>query len=189
MPAPSRPLDDMPSLRTSLLALAATLAVAGADATTVKTGKPAASQPAARAWATRDQLRECLDTEAGLKERFRAIDAATDRAREDVRPDRGREHPKLTTLQAQLDHDSDTAVKAFNALVKDHNLHVKQLNQDAADSRPVSDAYNADMVAFNHRCAGAGLPRRGHGGGDAGAQEGGRPRRPPPPGCCRLGGA
>ena len=63
------------------------------------------------------------------------------------------ENTKLRDLQAQLDHDSDTSVNAFNALVREHNLHVKALNQDAADSRPVSDAYNDDMVAFNHKCS------------------------------------
>ncbi len=143
----------MPLLRTSLLALAATLAVGGADATTVKIAKPAASQPPARAWATRDQLHECLDIEAGLKERFRVIDAAST-AHEKMFDQIEAENTRIETLQAQLDHESDTSINAFNALVKDHNLRVKQMNQDAADMRPVSDAYNADMTAFNHRCSG-----------------------------------
>ena len=143
----------MPSLRTLLLALATTLAVGSVDATTVKTGKPAASQPPARAWATREQLRECLDIEAGLKERFRVIDAATT-AHEKVFDEIEAENTRIETLQAQVDHESDTSIKAINVLVKDHNLRVKQMNQDAANLRPVSDAYNADMVTFNHRCEG-----------------------------------
>ncbi len=143
----------MPSPRTSLLVLAATLAMGAADATTVKTGKAAASQPPARAWATRDQLRECLDAEAGLKERFGAIDAATT-AHEKIFDEIEAENIRIETLQAQLDHESDSSIKAFNTLVKDHNLRVKQMNQDAATLRPVSDAYNADMAAFNHRCEG-----------------------------------
>ena len=57
------------------------------------------------------------------------------------------ENAKLTELQGQLDHDSDIAVRAFNALVTEHNEHVKQLNQDAADARPASESYNADMSA------------------------------------------
>ena len=44
-------------------------------------------------------------------------------------------------------------MRAFNALATQHNQHVKQLNQDAADSRPASEACNADMSACNHRCA------------------------------------
>ena len=142
----------MPVLRTLLLALAASLAAGTAGATTVKTGKPAASQPAARAWATRDQLRECLDIEAGLKMRFRAIEASN-AAHQKMFDQIEAESTKLHDLQSQLDHDSDTAVAAFNALVKDHNQHVKLLNQDAADSRPANDAYNDDMVAFNHQCS------------------------------------
>jgi len=142
----------MPILRQSLFVLASLAACAAAGATTVKTGKPAASQPAAHAWATRDQLRDCLDTEAALKERFKAVEAAADaheRLFDQVEAERG----KLTALQAQLDHDSEVSVRGFNALVQEHNQHVKELNQDAADSRPASEAYNADMTAYNHRCA------------------------------------
>ena len=42
--------QPMPSLRTSPIALAATCALGGAGATTVRSGKPAASQPVAAAW-------------------------------------------------------------------------------------------------------------------------------------------
>ena len=133
------------------LALVATLALASAGATTVKTGKPAASQPPA--WATRDQLRDCMEAEAALKERFRTIDASN-AAHEKMFDQVEAERVRLQALQEQLDRDSDTSLGAFNALVKEHNQHVKALNQDAADSRPASDAYNADMVAFNHRCSG-----------------------------------
>ena len=135
-----------------LLPLATLLIAGAAGATTVKTGKPAASQPAQRAWATRDQLRECLDIEAGLKKRFQAIEVSNT-AHEKMFDQVEAEKTRLRDLQAQLDHDSDTSVGAFNALVKDHNQHVKLLNEDAAASRPVNDAYNDDMVAFNHQCS------------------------------------
>jgi hypothetical protein len=143
----------MTALRTASLALAVTSALAAAHATTVRTGKPAASQAAAQAWATRDQLRDCLATEAAMKERFRSIDAAS-AAHEQLFDRVEAERTRLEALQAQLDHDSDTSLQAFNALVKEHNQHVRELNQDAADTRPAADAYNADMVAFNHRCSG-----------------------------------
>ena len=68
----------MTFLRLSLLAAAVLLATAPARATTVKTGKPDAAQPAAHTWATRDQLRDCLDTEDSLKERFKGVEAMTD---------------------------------------------------------------------------------------------------------------
>ncbi len=141
------------SRRARGLALAAALCAAAVQATTVKTGKPAASQPAPPAWASRDQLRECLDTEAGLKERFRAIEASNT-AHEKLFDQVQAENERLQKLQDGLDNDSDAAVNAFNALVKEHNQHVKALNQDAADSRPAADAYNADMRAFNRQCSG-----------------------------------
>ena len=138
--------------RASLFAAIVLLATAPAGATTVKTGKPAASQPSPRAWATRDQLRDCLDTEDALKQRFKGVEALTD-AHEKLFNQVEAEGTQLETLQADLDHDSETAIRAFNALVKDHNVHVKALNQDAADTQPVTKAYNADMAAYNHRCA------------------------------------
>jgi hypothetical protein len=142
----------MSLLRIPAIVLATLLIPGLAGATTVKTGKPAASQPAAHVFATRDQLRECLDIEAGLKARFGAIEASNN-AHEQMFNQVEAENAKLLELQAQLDHDSDTAVNAFNAVVKDHNLHVKQLNQDAAESQPVSNAYNADMLAYNRKCS------------------------------------
>lgn len=135
-----------------LLPLLAALALLTAQATTVKTGKPAASQPPARQWATRDQLRDCMDTEDALKQRFNAIEASN-AAHEQLFNRIEAENAKLTELQAVLDHDSDVAVHAFNALVKEHNEHVKQLNDQAAQSRPGTSAYNEDMAAYNRRCA------------------------------------
>ena len=142
----------MSFVRNSLLLLACLLVAGPALATTVRTGKPAASQAPAPAWATRDQLRECMDIEAGLKTRFKAIEASN-AAHEKMFDQVEAENTRLRELQSQIDHDSDTSINAFNALVKDHNQHVKALNQDAADSRPASDAYNGDMLAFNHQCS------------------------------------
>jgi hypothetical protein len=142
----------MSFLRFLLFAVAALLVLQPASATTVKTGKPAASQPTARTYATREQLRECMDAEDGLKARFKGIEAANN-MHEQLFNQVQAESDKLTELQAQLDHDSDISVRAFNALIKEHNLHVKQLNQDATDSQPAGAAYNDDMVAFNHKCS------------------------------------
>jgi len=142
----------MPFPRFPLFAVVALLSLQPAGATTVKTGKPAASQPPARAYATREQLRDCMDTEEALKTRFKAIEASNG-VHEQLFNQVEAENDKLTALQAQLDHDSETSIRAFNAAIKEHNLHVKQLNQEAADSQPANTAYNDDMVAFNHKCA------------------------------------
>ena len=99
----------MSASRISLLVVACLMLPQGADATTVRTGKPAASQPPARAWATRDQLRECMDIEAGLKARFKAIEA-TNASHEKMFDEVEAENTKLRDLQAQLDRDSDTSI-------------------------------------------------------------------------------
>ena len=142
------------ALRLPAIALAALAALCGgaAHATTVKTGKPAASQPAPRAYATRDQLRECMDIEDGLKTRRVALEASH------VEHDRNVdalevENAKIVEVQGQLDHESDTAVQAFNLLVSDHNVHVKQLNEEAARDHDVVAGYNADTLALNRKCA------------------------------------
>ena len=140
--------------RAALPALVALLVVAPVGATTIATGKPAASQPATAGWSTRDQLRECLATEAALKERGRVLDVAI-QAHVKMSDDIEAENERLEQLKSQLDDSSEKSVKAFNVLVKEHNLHVKALNKDAADSQPATDAYNADLIAFNHRCSGA----------------------------------
>jgi hypothetical protein len=142
----------MSLLRFPLLVLTSVLLAATAGATSVKLAKPAASQPAPRQWATRDQLRECLDLEAGLKLRLGDIQAAS--AAHDAFFDRVEaENARLLEVQARLDHDSQTAVHEFNLLVSEHNVHVKQLNQEASDSQAVSNAYNADMLAVNRKCS------------------------------------
>ena len=133
-----------------LLALAG--AAAPAHATTVKTGKPAASQPPALAWATRAQLRDCMDTEDSLKQRSAAIegdDAAHARRFDEI----AAEGTRLSETQARLDGDDTAAVNAFNQQVQAHNDHVKALNEQAGQSQPVVQALQADMAAYNRQCA------------------------------------
>ena len=146
MPGMSTPLSR-------LVPLAALLALVPAAATTVKTGRPAASQPPAHAFATREQLRACLALEDGLKERLRALEASN-AAHQAMFDQVEAENARIDQARAQLDRDSDASMKSFNTLVKEHNQHVRRLNQDAADSRPAADAYNADMSAYNRQCGG-----------------------------------
>ena len=142
----------MPALRAVSLALAATTIVASVHADTLSTGKPAAPAAPATALATRDQLRNCMATEASLKKRYEALEA-TSAAQDKMNAQVDAESSRLTELQSQLDHDSPTAIKAFNNLVDEHNRHVKELNDRARESDPASHAYNEDMLAFNRRCS------------------------------------
>ncbi len=136
-----------------LLALAATLAASRGHATTVEVAGAAPSQPSARTWATRDQLHACLDAEAALKERARAIDASN-AAHQKMLDEVEAESVRLKDAQDMLDHDSSTAVKRFNRMAKEHNEHVQRLNQDAADSLPATNAYNESRTAYNRQCGG-----------------------------------
>lgn len=145
------PRTAMPALR--LLALAAAMLVSGlAAANTLSTGKPAGSQSNAPGLASREQLRDCMMTEASLKQRYELLQASS-AAHEKLAAQVEAESERLAELQAKLDHDSPTAIKAFNSAVDEHNRHVGDLNKDARDSDPASHAYNEDMAAFNHRCA------------------------------------
>jgi len=141
----------MLALRFLLLA-AALLASGLAVATTLSTGKPAGSQAAPSGLASREQLRDCMMTEASLRQRFEALQA-TSAAHEKLAAQVEAESDRLAELQAKLDHDSPTAIKAFNTAVDEHNRHVGELNKDARDADPASHAYNEDMAAFNHRCS------------------------------------
>jgi hypothetical protein len=145
------PSQHMSALRPLVLA-AATLACGMAAATTLSTGKPAGPQANASGLASREQLRDCMMTEASLRQRYDVLQVAS-AAHEKLAAQVEAEGERLAELQAKLDHDSPTAIKAFNSAVDEHNRHVGELNKDARDSDPASHAYNEDMAAFNHRCS------------------------------------
>jgi hypothetical protein len=143
----------MPTPRRLTLALILALAAGTAAATTVAvTAKPAASQSAPHAYATRDQLRDCMDTEDALKAKRRALEATQATHEAHVTAFEA-ENAKIVEVQGQLDHDSPTAISAFNLLVSEHNVHVKALNQEGADDQAAADSYNADALALNRKCA------------------------------------
>ena len=138
--------------RLACLAAATLVACAlPAAATTISTGKPAASQPPARVYATRAQLRECLAEADALKQRFADISAAS-AAHDQLFDKVEKEGAALDQREAALDHDNELALQAFNADVKAHNEHVRQLNDQARQSQPVAGTYNADMADYNRRC-------------------------------------
>jgi hypothetical protein len=142
----------MSSLRFPFFMIVSAVLAASAGATTVKVARPAASQPAPRPWATREQLRECLDQQDALKARLRDIDTAHE-ANEALFSRIEAENAKLLDVQSRLDHDSPAAVDAFNLLVSDHNAHVKQMNRQTGELQAVSDAYDGDMLAVNRKCS------------------------------------
>ena len=122
-----------------------------AGATTVEMARPAASQARSGAYATRDQLRECLDQEGALKARFHAIDAAG-AARDETTARLQAEGAKVREMQAQLDRADPAAVARFKDFLARHNANVVALNKEVADAEADTDAYNADSAAVNQKC-------------------------------------
>ena len=64
------------------------------------------------------------------------------------------ESAEIVRRQSTLDPGDEAAVKAFNQLVATQNADADQVNEAALRSRTEADAYNADAVAHNQRCAG-----------------------------------
>jgi wobble nucleotide-excising tRNase len=136
---------------TRVLALVLALGTGGAQAVMLQQGPAAASQPG-KSFSSRDQLRGCMDDEDALKARRQALDAA--QAAHDKHLDTvDSESEKLAGLQDRLDKDSNTAIDGFNAVVAEHNAHVKDLNQEGAAINAAGAAYAADVKALNRKCA------------------------------------
>jgi predicted nuclease with TOPRIM domain len=136
--------------RLLFVASALTLLAFAASATAVETAKPAASQAKGR-YATREQLRECLDRQAELKARFRGIEAANAARAEAVKRLEA-EGVKLREMKAQIDRDNVAAVQAFKQQLTDYNTHAAALNKESDDSSAAADAYNADSESVNQAC-------------------------------------
>lgn len=138
----------MTFLRTCLFALALPLACGAANA-----ADDAAAPRPEGAFASRAQLRECLDTEASLKTRVEAINAANVQ-HEQIFQRIEAENAQLKAMSSQQDDANTAAMSAYAGLVKMHNMHVRELNRGEAELVPVSNAYNADIAAFHGRCSG-----------------------------------
>jgi hypothetical protein len=113
---------------------------------------PAASRPVARAYATRAELRACMNDEDTLRDRSRKLEEAH-AAHEKAISELEAENTKIVEVQGQLDHESQTAVTAFNLLVGQHNARANELNREATEMSAQSEAFNADSLALNKRCA------------------------------------
>jgi septal ring factor EnvC (AmiA/AmiB activator) len=150
MPALSLPRwpVDMPFLRTSLLALAAMMLLGSACAEDA----PPVAKPEG-AFATRDQLRECLETDASLKQRLGAIQASN-AANEKTYASLEAENDSIRSVGSKMDETNPTSAGSYQAMLRSHSLRVKQLNQAETELVPVSRAYNADMASFHQRCSG-----------------------------------
>lgn len=108
--------------------------------------------PTAKAFGTREQLRECLALDDGLKARLQAIEAAT--AEHNRKFDANEaEDAQLVEMKARLDRGDKNAISAFNKAVQEHAQRIQQVNQEAADEEVIAKAYAADRAAADDRCA------------------------------------
>ena len=102
-------------------------------------------------YASRDQLRSCLDQQAVLKVRLRTLTAASDERTERAKRLEA-EGLKLREMKTQVDRDNVAAITAFKALLTDYNANAAALNKEGADAMVATDAYNADSAALNDGC-------------------------------------
>ncbi len=103
--------------------------------------------------ATRDELRDCLNIEDALKERQRALQAASaENARIAAWLDA--ETDQIRGTGSKMDETNPMAPTAYDAMVKSHNLRVRQLNAAEAALAAASRAFDADAKAFSARCSG-----------------------------------
>ncbi len=132
----------MSTLRIPFLVVTCLLPIAAAHAA-----------PPAKAFGTREQLRQCLDLDDALKVRWHAIEAAM--AEHNRKFDANEaEDAQLVEMKAKLDRSDKNAISAFNKAVQEHGQHIQQVNQEAADEEVIAKAYAADRAAADDRCAG-----------------------------------
>jgi hypothetical protein len=113
----------------------------------------AADATKAHAYATRDQLRECMELEAALKIRFH--DMASANAANDATGDGlAAEAAKVHETQARLDRGDAAAVTAFKQSVATYNERVAAWKKATADVETANDAYKADSAAVDQKCVG-----------------------------------
>ncbi len=117
----------------------------GAAAATAK------GAPTAGTYATRDQLRECLSLDDGLKVRLHAMEAATAAHNRKFEANEV-EGAKLVEMKARLDRSDKAAIQAFNQAVQEHNVHLQQMDEEAVAADAATKALNADQAAVDQKC-------------------------------------
>ena len=116
----------------------------GADAATAKAA-------VAGTYATREQLRECLALDDGLKARTHALEAAAVVHNQKFDANEA-EGARLVDMKAKLDRSDKAAIQAFNQAVVDHNAHLQQVDEEALASDAATKALNADQSAVDQKC-------------------------------------
>jgi len=135
------------------MSIATALTLFAAVAGAAETAKNADAPAKAHGYATRDQLRECMDLQAALKLRFHGLETAnTDN---DAMGDRlEAEGAKVHDLQAGLDRSDAAAVTAFRQAAAGYNERVVAWKKTTADAQAADDAYKVDSAGVDQKCVG-----------------------------------
>ena len=140
----------MHSLRATLLALGAAVALAGSAAAADKT-KPAPA-PKKDAILTPEQLRDCVAQE---QRKTKATDAAL-KAKAEIAADKAeidRSGTALAQESGTLDRTSEDAVDAFNAKVDERNKRIEAYEAKVAAYNKDTEAIQTMDEAYNKSCA------------------------------------
>lgn len=110
-----------------------------------------ATQTASGTYATREQLRGCLNLDDDLKTRMHAMETAS------VAHDRKfeaneAEGARLVDMKARLDRTDKSSILAFNQAVQTLNQHRQEVDDEAAAADTAAKAYAADRAAMDQKC-------------------------------------
>jgi hypothetical protein len=141
----------MPSKFAPSLAAGLLLAVFAADVA-AQASAPAKPQRIV----SRDELRTCMNTEATLVERRKALEARAVSNQAEVVAIRA-EAAKMAEDQKNVDADDERKVRQFKRVVDAHNARVQAANAAKEVFRTDLDALNKGLQAYNAQCGGIGF--------------------------------
>lgn len=103
------------------------------------------------AFGTRDQLRECLAGDDAMKARLHEMELATAAHNQRVEANDA-EGARLADMKAAVDRSKKESIAAFNQAVQDHNAHIQEVNQEAADAEAKTRQYWTDKTDLEDKC-------------------------------------
>lgn len=107
---------------------------------------------AAPSFASRDQLRACMQAEARLKPQVAEARRTLDENDRLIKAVTDGDAALLAEQAALTGTQDDAAVDAFNRKIEARNARVEELNRKAATAQAALNRLNADLLAHNQRC-------------------------------------
>ena len=136
--------------------LSATFLVLAALATAYGTAGAQAAKPAKLV--TMDELRVCMNSEAGLATRRQAIEDKKTANNAEVAAIKV-ESTEMVEEQKNIDESNDRKVREFKRKVTAHNDRVKAANESREAFGKELDSFNKALLAYNDSCGGISYSR------------------------------